>query len=69
MLGQFNLFDYFGNLFCLSTDGGRTFDLIQSEIGKQSIRSSDGIFKSPVDPKRVIFLPILLCLTLIHFFV
>ena len=36
-----------------STDGGRTFNNIEMEIGKEAIRSSNGVFKSPVDPKRV----------------
>lgn len=37
-----------------STDGGKTFTNIEDEIGKEAIRTSNGIFKSPIDPKRLI---------------
>ena len=36
-----------------STDGGKSFQNIEMNIGKEAIRSDAGIFKSPVDPKRV----------------
>ncbi|XP_066935897.1 sortilin-like [Clytia hemisphaerica] len=37
-----------------STDGGKSFQNIEINIGKEAIRSEAGIFKSPVDPKMMI---------------
>jgi len=40
-------------LFTSSTDGGQTFENIEYLLQKEAVRANYGVFKSPVDKKRV----------------